>query len=185
MLRGGGDDWENPFGGVDPGGGLGCGMEEPARMIGQPVQHLGVPMGGVVVNDRVGHPAQRNGAFHGGDERDERLTGLLGHAVPGDALHPGGKGGTFGTLEGADPLIVAPAGADCLGHCPPGSSDDRAGCFRAGQRQQFGDRRGGQRRPAGLANAMSAPVRQVLRGASPEPPPCPRYDLISNTVTGP
>ncbi len=242
-----GDDREEALDSVDPRGRGGGEMEDPARVIGQPVQHLGVLVGGVVVHDGVDHLARRDGALHGVEERDELLVGVLGHTAPDhgagqrvqrgeqrggavalvvvrhrpalaglqrqaglgaverldlallvdrqhhrvarrvhvqpdDVLHLGREGGIAGALEGAqamgleavglpDALHGAQADADCLGHRPAGPVGDRAGRFRTGQRQHFGHRRSGQRRPAGLARLVAQQPRDALFGVAELPAP--------------
>jgi hypothetical protein len=70
------DGGEEALDGVDPRRRLGCEMEDPARVIGQPRQHLRVFVGGVVVDDGVDDLACRDCPFHGIEEDEELLVGL-------------------------------------------------------------------------------------------------------------
>jgi hypothetical protein len=46
-------------------------------VIGQPFQHLGMLVGGVVVDDRVDYLADRHHVLNGVQELDELLVGVL------------------------------------------------------------------------------------------------------------
>lgn len=77
-----GDDGEEALDGVDPGCRGRREVEDPSWMIGQPFQHLGMLVGGVVVDDGVDHLADRHDALDGVEELDELLVGVLGQAAP-------------------------------------------------------------------------------------------------------
>ena len=76
------DGGEEAFDGVDPGGGGWREVENPARMIGQPFEHIGLFVGGVVVDDGVDDFADRYGALDGVEEADELLMAMPAHAAP-------------------------------------------------------------------------------------------------------
>ena len=59
-------------------------MEDPARMPGQPSPHLGVLVGGIVVEDDVDHLAGRHGALDAIEEADELLMPVPLHASADD-----------------------------------------------------------------------------------------------------
>ena len=60
-------------------------MEDPARVLGQPTPHLGVLVGGIVVEDHVDHLAGRHGALDGIEEADELLVAVALHALADEA----------------------------------------------------------------------------------------------------
>ena len=57
-------------------------MERPAWMAAEPLDDLGVLVGGVVVQDGVDELAGRNVALDGVEEADELLVTVLLHAAP-------------------------------------------------------------------------------------------------------
>jgi hypothetical protein len=57
-------------------------MKRPTRMIGLPFHDLGMFVRGVIVGDGVDDLAGGNSAFHGVEELDEFLVGMLWHAAP-------------------------------------------------------------------------------------------------------
>jgi hypothetical protein len=67
--------------GVEPGGRRRGEMEHPARMPGQPGNHLRMLMGGVIIEDRVDHLAGRHRPFDRVEEGDELLMRVLRHAA--------------------------------------------------------------------------------------------------------
>ena len=71
-------------------------MEDPARMPGEPAPHLGVLVGGVVVEDHVDHLAGRHGALDGVEEADELLVPVALHAVADDRAVEHVEGGEQG-----------------------------------------------------------------------------------------
>ena len=60
-------------------------MEGPAWVADQPGTHLGVLVGGVVVEDGVDQLAGRHGALDGVEEADELLVPVPRHALADDA----------------------------------------------------------------------------------------------------
>ena len=69
---------------VQPGAGGRGEVEDEARMTAEPAQHLGVLVGGVVVEDDVDQLAGRHGAFDGVQEADELLVAMALHALADD-----------------------------------------------------------------------------------------------------
>ncbi len=69
-------------------------MEDPARMIGQPLPDLGVLVKGVVVGDGVDDPAGRAGAVDGAEKIYEFLVGGFRHVVS--------DGGAVEEVEGSE-----------------------------------------------------------------------------------
>ncbi len=59
-------------------------MERPPGMIGEPSQHLGMFVGGIVIQDSVDHLAGGDGPLDGGDESDELLMPMARHAAADD-----------------------------------------------------------------------------------------------------
>ena len=59
-------------------------MERPSRMLGEPGQHLGMFVGGIVVEDGVDYLAGRHGPFDGCDEADELLMPMARDAAADD-----------------------------------------------------------------------------------------------------
>jgi len=99
------------------------------------------------------------------DRQHHRVAGRI-HVEPDDVLHLGGERGIGGALEGAQPMRLeavglpdalhgAQADADHLGHGPPGPVGDGTGRLRAGQGQNLGDGRRGQRSLAGFARLVA------------------------------
>ena len=79
-------------------------MEDEPRMAGEPAQHLGVLVGGVVVEDDVDHLAGRHGALDGVEEADEFLMPVALHAVADHRALEHVEGGEQG--RGAVALVV-------------------------------------------------------------------------------
>ena len=83
---------EAPFGefgkesldGVEPGGGCRRKVEGPPRVRRQPFAHLGVFMGGVVIDDGVDMLAGRHGRLDRVEEADIFLVAMLFHATAND-----------------------------------------------------------------------------------------------------
>lgn len=71
-----GDNGEEVFDGVEPGGGGGGEMEHPARMVGEPLSDLGVLVRSVIVGDGMDDLAGWDGAFDGVEEPDEFLVSV-------------------------------------------------------------------------------------------------------------
>jgi len=99
-----GDDGEEVLDGVEPRGRDRGEMENPARMVGQPFQDLGVLVGGVVVGNGVDELARWNGPLDGIQKLDELLVGMLGHAAPDNGAVQDVEGGKQG--GGAIALVV-------------------------------------------------------------------------------
>src|ERR1700735_537587 len=72
---------EEPLDGVELRGGGRGEMESPARMARQPFPHLGMLVGGIVVEDRVDHLAGGNFALDGVEEADELLMPMALHVA--------------------------------------------------------------------------------------------------------
>ena len=68
-----GDCGEEAFDGIEPGSGDGCEVEGPARMAGEPFPHLGLLVGGIVVEHGLDRLVWRNGPLDGVEETDELL----------------------------------------------------------------------------------------------------------------
>ena len=60
---------------------VGVKVEDPARVIDEPLLDLGMLVGGVVVGDGVDDPAGPDGALDGVEELDELLVGVGWHAA--------------------------------------------------------------------------------------------------------
>ena len=71
-----GEDGEEALDGVEPAGGGGREVERPAGMSAQPFDHLGVLVGGVIVEDGVNRLASRDLALDGVEEADELLVAI-------------------------------------------------------------------------------------------------------------
>ena len=98
--------------GIEPGARGRREVERPLRMLGKPGQHLGVFVGGVVVENGMDHLAGRDGPLDGVDEADELLMAMAGHAAADDLA--------FEDAEGGDPS--ADSGASwCRCACSHGS----------------------------------------------------------------
>ena len=108
-----GDDGEEVFDGVDLGGGGWREMEDPARMIGQPLLNFGMFVGGIVVGDGMDELAGWDGALDGVEERDEFLVGVPGHAAPDDGAIEDVEGGEQG--GGAVAFVIVCPGAATAG----------------------------------------------------------------------
>jgi hypothetical protein len=91
-----GEDGEESLDGVEPAGGGGREVERPARMPAQPFDHLGVLVGGVVVEDGVDGLSSRDLAFDGVQEPDELLVPVALHAAADDLALQHVKGGEQG-----------------------------------------------------------------------------------------
>src|SRR6516164_8845928 len=57
--------------GIGPGAGGGCEMKHPAWMASQPSAHLGMLVGGIVIEDRMDQFAGRHGGLDAVEETDE------------------------------------------------------------------------------------------------------------------
>ena len=79
-----GNDREEAFDGVEPGGGGRGEREDPSGVVGQPVPDLGMLVGGIVVGDGMDDLAGRDGALDGVEELDELLVGVARHAAADD-----------------------------------------------------------------------------------------------------
>src|SRR5882724_3733285 len=79
-----GQDGEEAFDGVEPTGRCRREVERPARMAAQPVDHLRVLVGGVVVEDGVDSLAGRDLALDGVQETEELLMPVALHAAADD-----------------------------------------------------------------------------------------------------
>src|ERR1700689_5817448 len=88
-------------------------MEDPARMIGEPLLDLGMLVGGVVVGDGMDNPAGPDSAFDGVEELDELLVGVVGHAAADHGAVEDVEGGEQGS--GAIALVVVGHGAAFAG----------------------------------------------------------------------
>ena len=94
---------------VEPGAGCGREVEREALMPGQPGAHLGVLMGGVIVEDYVDQLSSRDLRLDGVEKADELLMAMALHATP-DHL-------TFEHVEGGEqrggtvPLVIMGHGA--------------------------------------------------------------------------
>jgi hypothetical protein len=88
-----GDDGKEAFDGVEPGGGGGGEMEDPSRMICQPLPDLGVLVGGVIIGDGMDQLAGRDGSLDRVEELDEFLMGVLGHTAANDGAIEDVEGG--------------------------------------------------------------------------------------------
>src|ERR1700689_4910770 len=88
-------------------------MEDPARMIGEPLLDLGMLVGGVVVGDGMDNPAGPDSALDGVKELDELLVGVTGHAAADHGAVEDVEGGEQG--GGAVALVVVGHGAAFAG----------------------------------------------------------------------
>ena len=88
-------------------------VEDPAGMARQPFVHVGVFVGGVVVEDHVDHLAGRNGPLDGVEEAEELLVPVARHALADhravEDVERGEQGG------GAMALVVVGHGAEAAG----------------------------------------------------------------------
>ena len=75
------DNGEEAFDRIQPGGGGGREVEDPSRVIGQPLLHLGMLVGSVVIQDDVDDLAGRDLPLHGIEELDEFLMAMAFHAA--------------------------------------------------------------------------------------------------------
>ena len=71
-------------------------MERPAGMSAQPFDHLGLLVGGVVVDDGVNRLASRDLALDGVEEADELLMSVALHAAADDITLQNVEGGEQG-----------------------------------------------------------------------------------------
>ena len=108
-----GDDGEEAFDSVDPGGRGGGKVEYPATMVSQPLHDLGMFMGGVIVGDGMDDFACWHGAFDGVEELDELLMCVPGHATADDAAVENVEGGE--QRGGAVTLVIMGHGAALAG----------------------------------------------------------------------
>jgi hypothetical protein len=92
-----GDDGQEIFDGVDPRGRGWPEMEDPARMIGQPLEDFGALMGGVVVGDGLDDHTCCHGALDGAKTLDEFLMRVPGHTPAHD-----------GSIEDIECRVVVP-----------------------------------------------------------------------------
>ena len=76
-----GDGGEEALDGVDPGRRGGREVEDPARVISQPLPHLRMLVGAIVVENGVDHLAGRDRALDGVKKADELLVGVPWHAA--------------------------------------------------------------------------------------------------------
>ena len=108
-----GDGREEAFDGIEPGCGSRGEMEDPARVIGEPLFDLGMFVGGVVVGDGMDNPAGPDRTLDGAEELDELLVGVARHAAaddrPVEDVEAGEQGG------GAVALIIMGHGAAFAG----------------------------------------------------------------------
>ena len=81
-----GEDGEEALDGVEPAGGGEREVERPAGMSAQPFDHLGVLVGGVIVEDGVNRLASRDLALDGVEEADELLMSVALRATSGPLL---------------------------------------------------------------------------------------------------
>ena len=88
-------------------------VEDPAGLARQPFMHVGVFVGGVVVEDQVDHLAGRNGPLDGVQEAEELLVPVARHALADhravEDVERGEQGG------GAMALVVVGHGAEATG----------------------------------------------------------------------
>lgn len=84
-------------------------MEDPARMIGQPFDDLGVLVGGVIVGDGVDDLSRWDRSLQSVEKLDEFLIGMFGHAASDDGAVKDVEGGEQG--GGAVALVVVGHGA--------------------------------------------------------------------------
>ena len=88
-------------------------MEDPSRVIGEPLLHPGVLVGGVVIGDRMDNPAGPNRPLDGVKKLDELLVGVVGHAAADHGAVEDVEGGEQG--GGAVALVVVGHGAAFAG----------------------------------------------------------------------
>src|SRR5205807_1291444 len=89
--------WKRSFHRIEPGSRGRGEMEGPARMARQPGQHLGVFVGGIVVEHDVDRPVGRDLALDGIEKADEFEMPVALHAAPDyravEHAKRGGQGG--------------------------------------------------------------------------------------------
>src|SRR4029453_19210099 len=85
---------EEAFDGVEPGRRGWSEVERPARVLGQPFAHLGMLVGGIVVDDRVDLLASGDLRVDGIEEADELLVAM--------ALHVAADNGAVEDVEGGE-----------------------------------------------------------------------------------
>src|SRR4249920_1528280 len=88
-------------------------MEDPSRMIGEPLLDLGMLVGGVVVGDGMDDLAGPDSALDGVEELDELLVGMARHAAADDRPVEDVEGGEQGGCAVA--LIIVGHGAAFAG----------------------------------------------------------------------
>ena len=72
---------EHGLDGMEPGAGCRGEVEDPARVPDQPAPHLGMLVGGIVVEDHMGHLAGRHGALDRVEEAQELLVAVALHGA--------------------------------------------------------------------------------------------------------
>jgi len=102
---------------ICPGTGGGREMKRPPRMAGQPGAHLGMLVGGVVVEDRVHQLSGRHGGLDAVQKADELLV-AMSRSVPPDCCGP--KNSAFRRTSRLDCQHTAPGGGDEIGR--PGAA---------------------------------------------------------------
>ena len=88
-----GEDGEEALDGVEPAGGGGGEVECPAWVTSQPLDHLGVLVGGVIIHDGVNGFFCGNLALDGVQKANELLMSVTLHAASGDLALQHVKGG--------------------------------------------------------------------------------------------
>jgi len=108
-----GDDREEAFDSVEPGGRGRREVEDPARMIGESGEDTGMLVGGTIVGDGIEDLPGRNGALHGIEEFDEVLMAVPRHAAPDHGALEDVEGGE--QRGGAVTLIIVSHGSTLAG----------------------------------------------------------------------
>src|SRR5215475_5018288 len=70
--------------GIEPGGGCWREVEGPAGVLGEPLAHLWMLVGGIVVSNGMDRLALRNRGFDSIEEADEFLMAVARHAAADD-----------------------------------------------------------------------------------------------------
>ena len=100
---------EEAFHSVEPGGARRREVERPAGMPGQPLAHLGMLVGGIVVDDGMDRLSRRHLRLDGVEEADELLVPVALHVAADDGavedVERGEQGG------GAVPLVIVRHGS--------------------------------------------------------------------------
>ena len=89
---------------IEPGGRGRGEVEGPAGMTSEPIAHIRVLVGGVIVDDGMDRHSFRHAAIDGGEETDELLMAMALHAAPDDLAFQDVERGKQG--RGAMPLVV-------------------------------------------------------------------------------